>query len=81
MEREGFIEGEETHFVEKDGFASIVALVMYQAVEHIRCVRLASGQIVYEFWTDGTKFVRFDAAAYDNSLRIAREKMQDEVTL
>lgn len=57
---------------------AVTALVMYQVVERIRCVELATGSIVYEFWTDGKKAVRIDADAYEGALRVARQRMQFE---
>ena len=74
---EEFVE-REIHFTEQGFHASVSAQVLSSVVEHIRCVRLATGQVVYEFWTDGTRGVRIDALAYDHALKEAREHIQDE---
>lgn len=59
---------------------AVTALVLYPLVERIRCIKLATGQVVYDFWTDGNgeKIVRIDADAYEMALDVARERMQTE---
>jgi hypothetical protein len=55
---------------------AVEAIVISSMTENIRCVRLATGQVVYEFWTDGRKIARIDADAYDFALTMARGELQ-----
>lgn len=64
---------------EKNAVA-VQMLVTEQLTEYVRCTRLATGQVVYEFWSDGRRIGRIDANAYELALETARDNVQDEET-
>jgi hypothetical protein len=57
----------------------IPSLVWEEIVQQVRCVRLATGLVVYEFTIPGgKKVVQVSAEAYDQALDHARENTVEE---
>lgn len=64
--------------MERQQIVTIPVHVIEPVTEFIRCVRLATGLVVYEFSAGGKKISRVAADVYDAALEHAREQMQDE---
>ena len=66
-------------YEEKRSLVRVPVLILERSEESLRCIRLATGQLVYDFWSDGKRVARIDADAYDHALREARAHPQQEV--
>jgi hypothetical protein len=55
------------------------ALVITRSEVIVRCVQLATGQVVYDFTQPGTeRLTRYDADAYESAINYARDRMEQQ---
>jgi hypothetical protein len=70
-----------TEYEDKGGFVRVKAVILRPTAENVRCIELATGQVVYEFWVDGSQWMRFDADVLEEALKAARKMVREEMDL